>query len=303
VWEERQPVGKAPNHMVSRPTHGLTNPMKKNFLIFLLLMPFCLFSQPRKSPVTIRFTSEIEEQQSIIGLKMASIEIVNVSDTVAFVNDLNYLFFEAKVKGGCQWVRFYEGHLISSSGVSRIRLESKDTILLYANLNFLNLLKSRENHIGSEAKLPIEIVFRACIGGVNYAKYYTEEYAIQLHPLNKINQRAFDYLLNNENFLSPCEFSSWSRLSIIGISDETSDSIKVNFPNSSFAELANLALAYKYARAVKHNPEMKTRVQQYLEKPLVSSYDFICYLAEILKEDNYEFKYRSRWTLFPHKPK
>jgi hypothetical protein len=130
--------------------------------------------------------------------------------------------------------------------------------------------------------------------------YYSEEKSVFLNPLSNVDQKAFDFIraIDQRN---PYDFTGWGTITSFDLSQDLADNLMVKFPSSTFAELTCLELAYVYARQANKKPEMKPRVQQYLEKPLASSFDFVCYLAELLKEDNYEYKYRSRWILYPYK--
>jgi hypothetical protein len=105
--------------------------MKKllNLLLFSMLSCHLMAQLVEGVPVSIRVTNEIEKELSILGLKTVLVEIINTSDTATHITELERLFLRAKPQGEYQWIRFYEGHVLSGCNVHYMRLNSKDTTI------------------------------------------------------------------------------------------------------------------------------------------------------------------------------
>ncbi len=260
--------------------------MNNLFIIFVFsLIHPSIFAQPRpsESSISIELRNSIPLDQNLIGLERVDICIINKTNSEILINTRDNMFFEAEVDDN-KPTNFYELNAGFSSRGSEL-IQPNDSIKFSANLNLMNLYENYKiftnKNLLAHTKKNIKI--RAGILCQTDKKMiYSEAFFINLYALTVQNQEAFDFITINGG--NPFLFTSKGDIMVYGLDKELINLVISQYPETAFAELANLSLAYRSTRNNKSQKPDKAKVLQFLEKPLKSKYSFVRYLAEELKK-------------------
>ena len=261
----------------------------KNLSFFILYLIFSsyLMAQSNEAPqVSITITDSINSEYNLLGLSTVGVMVENKSDIPVLINSLSHLCFEAKVHSSDTWIRFYEGNLMFAGRRESVMIKAKEVIKYKTNLNLFDFARKYSETHGKIPDIPIEIILRAGIySPENKVFYYSAEYTSIVNPLSDIDKKTFEYI-QSKNY-DPYQFTRKGELAVMFINESIANLVITDFPQSTFAELAFVSLAYRNAQEAKKRPEIKTSVTQLLSKPLTSQYSFVRYLAEELKKSLY----------------
>lgn len=257
--------------------------MKKIQLFFhLLCLSLFVAAQPT-APISISIKSNIEKEQNMLGLTMLRIDIVNQCDSAVRIHSPNQLFFKAHGRTLPMGIKFSERQIMSSNGQDIMTLKAHETLKVNANLNLFDLANNYFIETGKTFKDTTTISIRAgiyCRTDRQY--YYSDSFQVVIKPLHPVDLEAFTYI--RERGYDPYQFTSTGKITVLGIDETIAHEVLDTFPKSTFAELAGLSLAYKNAREARVRSARRSRALEQLEKPLVSKYSFVRYLAEELKK-------------------
>lgn len=259
--------------------------MKILILFFsFIAMPFFAMAQAdSKHSIDVFFQSQLASQYNLIGLELARIKIVNNTDSMVDIHAPAHIFFEAMAQDSNKWIRFYEGNLMLSSGRESYFLQPRETLSTDVNINFLDFARVYKENFDKIPSVPTKVKIRAGIHCPREKKkYYSEVFSTTVNPLSKKDAEAFNYLERIEQEPSRLTQKAW--LTMPPYDSAIADSVITHHPESTFATLASLSLAYAKAREIKRSPESRSQVPQLLAKPLASPYSFVRYLAEELKK-------------------
>lgn len=259
--------------------------MRSKFCIsFAFLYSSILFGQslPIRSNISLLVEREISVKQNLIGLDLIELKIINNTNEVILLNPSNRIFFEADFGANRQKVSFDEGNAILSS-VSTEKLGPIDTIKAVVNLNLLGLYHNYKYKFKETLEFNEPLSVRIGIYCQSDKKfYYSNPFNIMIDDFSDQNREAY-YFIEKEGFSTDI-FSSRGKITAFRFDIDLIESLIAKYPESTFAELASLSLAYQRARETKTKPELKYQVNQLLEKPLKSKYSFVQYLAEALEK-------------------
>ena len=259
----------------------------KNLIFLLSYIPFpsTTWAQGELNtspPISVFFSSPFSVEQNIIGLQMVSLNIVNLQEKSLRIYAPDYFSLKVESVEGKVY-RISERGLISSSNKGYFVLEPFDTFTVEINVNFFDFAEQYFNNRSDVNTAKLEINFWWEIYARGFSKpYVTEKRKAILNPLELIDLEAFNFLKSIEE--NPYNFSTKAVLRSSSSGTHTRNLLVQNYPQSTFATLASLSLAYQRAREAKATPELKDQVTQLLEKPLKSEYSFVRYLAEELKK-------------------
>lgn len=256
----------------------------KNLMTSLLiwLAPMLAISQGASSSISVLHTKKLEKSQTFFGLSLTEVTVVNNCDTNVTINAPEHWFFEGKVEN---LVTIFSEREIVTFNIRRITLEPHEILSIKHNLNLLDLANNYHYKAGKIFNGGTVSVRAGIYCHADNKTYYSDEFQIVINPLSKTDQEAFTFI--KENGHDPYQFTSKARITVFGIDETIADSVIIKYPESTFAELASLSLAYQNAKETKARPELKLKVTQLLEKPLASQYSFVRYLAEELKKSLY----------------
>lgn len=251
--------------------------MKK--IVFLLaLFVCCSLGYAQTSPpnaLKVFLIGNIDSQQNILGLSTVEYLVVNNSDVSIKISKRDRWGFTAKING--RSIDFSQLEVTNLDDYDTDILP-RDALHLVANLNLFDLGYKYKRITGLDIISPTKITIQASLRCNGIAKdhiCYSEGIPITVHPLEKMEQDAFNYIQSIG--YNPYKLTARYVLATFGVDTEIANGIISKYPKSTFAELASLSLAYQ-AR----DPENKAKVQHLLEKPLQSKYSFVRYLAEEL---------------------
>jgi hypothetical protein len=249
------------------------------FLTLFFILVFEMAAQNNK-PLVISFNNAIEKENNVLGLQFAEVTLINTLEKPILIHAPAYWRFYSTVNG--RGITFSERKTRVFDPLS-ITIRPHDSIVTVLNLNFFDLAAAYSFYSGKLLELPAKASFKLGVY-CEYDKqtYYSEEYEIVLKPLDPVNTEASEYIKANDS--DPYKFTSIGFITDQYRDKSISDSIMIKYPQSTFAELACLSLAYQRVRETKAKPELKDQVNQLLEKPLKSKYSFVRYLAEELKK-------------------
>ena len=261
--------------------------MKTLFTIFTLLLihtPIIAQQLPSGSSIAIELRNKISLDQNLIGLERVDICIINKTNTEVLINTTNNMLFEADIDDNKPTL-FYELNAVFSSSGSEL-IQPNDSIKFSANLNLMNLYENYKiftnknllEHTQKSIKIRAGILCQT-----DKMMIYSEAFLINLHPLTNQNQEAFDFITKNGG--NPFLFTSKGDIMVYGLDKDLVNLIISQYPETAFAELANLSLAYRSVRNNKSQKPDQAKMLQFLEKPLRSKYSFVRYLAEELKKN------------------
>ncbi len=258
--------------------------MKKLLLLVIFLGTYSIAHPQSESipdPLLVSINGVIDRQQSILGLCIIEYVVVNISDNPVLIYEPEQWAFLATMNG--QTIIFSQRE-ISTFNVHNITLNPHETLIINTNLNFFDLVDTYRFRTGKLIDTPTKVVFNASIGCLGSDKiYYSKQHEIILNPFEKNDQDAFDFIISKD--YDPFKFTSLGVLNTFGINANLAESLILKYPESTFAELASLSLAYQKARESTGQAQQKVNVLQLLEKPLKSKYSFVRYLAEELKKN------------------
>ena len=243
------------------------------------MAPILAISQNASSPISVLHTKKLEKSQTLFGLNLTEITVVNNCDTSVTINAPEHWFFESEVENVI--LTFSEREIVTFN-VRRIALKPQEILIVKQNLNIFELANNYQYKTDKMFNGGTASVRAGIYCHTDKKHYYSDEFQIVISPLGKIDQEAFAFI--KESGHDPYQFTSKARLTVFGIDETIADSVMTKYPQSTFAELASLSLAYQNAREAKARPELKAKVALLLEKPLTSKYSFVRYLAEELKK-------------------
>lgn len=256
----------------------------KNLLLLATFFGTCSIaypqSEPTSGPLLVSINGVIDKQQSILGLCLIEYVVVNISDNPVLIYEPEHWAFLATINGQ---IIIFSQRETSTFNVHNIILKPQETLIIKANLNFFDLIDTYRLRTGKSIDTPTKVVFSAIIGCLGSDKiYYSEQHEVILNPFEKKDQDAFNFIISKD--YDPYKFTSRGVLNTFGINSNLAESLIKQYPESTFAELADLSLAYQKTRESTAHSQQKIDVLQLLKKPLRSKYSFVRYLAEELKK-------------------
>lgn len=252
----------------------------KKILLSLAICVCCSLGYAQSNPLEILLVGNIDTHQNIIGLSTVEYLVINNSNLPLQISKSNTWIFTAKIGGKSIDFSQREGESFDDYDTS---LPSHDTMRLVANLNLFDF-KAEYNHLtGLDITTPTQITIQAslrCNGIEKDRICYSEEIPIIVYPLEKTEQEVFKYIKSIG--YDPYRLTTRIYLTSSSTDPKIPNAIISKYPNSTFAELASLSLAYQQYWDRMGRPEEKANIQHLLEKPLQSKYSFVRYLAEEL---------------------
>jgi hypothetical protein len=240
-------------------------------------------SQNVSSPISVFQTKNLGREQNLIGLNLTEITVVNNCDSGIIINAPEHWFFESKT--GDVNIFFSEREM-GDFNTRRIVLKPHEILSVTKNLNIFDFASNYQYKTGKSFEGVTAVSIRAGLYcHTDKKSYYSDGLQIVINPLSKTDKEAFTFI--KEGGHDPYQFTSKARITGFGINETIADSVMTKYPQSTFAELASLSLAYQNAKEAKARPELKAKVQLLLEKPLASKYSFVRYLAEELKKSQH----------------
>ena len=244
-------------------------------------MTSIIYAQPTaSSPLSVTLEGDLNKPQNVIGLSFVKYKVVNNSTNPILIlrpEHWGFVGFLGKHK------IYFSQREATTFSEHDITLNPHDSLLIDANLNWFDFLEAYESETGNSINIPTEVTFCVSIGSIySNSTYYSQKIKTTLTPLEKNDIEAFKFIKSKD--LSPYGYTGKCALTQFGFPRELAEELIANYPESTFAELASISLAYKRAKETKTKPELKDQVNQLLEKPLKSKYTFVRYLAEELKK-------------------
>lgn len=256
--------------------------MEKYF--FALVVSALLFHSPLTAQENHSLIVQVkgceDHEMNVVGLVLAEVVMINQSEKRLTINIPSQMKMYGNLVDSKSVVVFDEGNLRFSTGRTKIYIEPGDTLTYKININTLELLQPGRIQ-GLDKCQEIAIRF-GVFSYTEHTEYYSPEIRIKINPLSKIDRDAFLYI--KENGFDPFDIARRETIVEFGIDEAIADSLMTKYPESAFAELASLTLAYQRSREAAKRTELIPEARQLLVKPLSSKYAFVRYLAEELKK-------------------
>lgn len=231
-------------------------------------------------PLSLTVECDLNEDLNVIGLCLIKYRVINHSNLPVKINRPEHWAFIGYIEG--EQIYFSQREA-TTFNIHDITLNPNDSMIVEANLNLFDFLAAYEYTTGKSITKATKIAFCATINSLfDKTEYYSQKIKLTINPLTKNDNDAFDFIKSKE--MNPYEFTARGNLTHFGLPRDIVGELMTNYPESTFAELASLSLAYQRARESKAKPELRSQVNQFLEKPLASKYTFVRYLAEELKK-------------------
>ena len=256
--------------------------MKSKILstVFLLISSIIYAQSAATSPLLVTLVCDLEKTQNVIGLGLVKYKVVNNSNEPIQIHRPEHWSFIGYLG---KFEIYFSQREATTFNVHDITLNAHDSLLIDANLNLFDFLQSYEYASGQTIAVPTEVTFLAVVGSL-YAdtNYFSQKIKVIITPLDKNDAEAFKFI-KSKGF-DPYSYTAKGVLTSFGFNRELAEALIAKYPESTFAELASISLAYNRAKEAKTKPELKDQVNQLLDKPLKSKYTFVQYLAEELKK-------------------
>jgi hypothetical protein len=213
-------------------------------------------------PISVFFSSPFSVEQNIIGLQTVSLNVVNLQEKSLMIKAPDYFSLKVESWEGKVY-RISEKGFINSNGPGYVQLEPFDTLTVEINVNFFDFAEQYYYNRSDVNTAKLDINFWWEIYARGFSKpYVTEKRKAVLNPLELADVEAFNFLKSIEE--NPYYFTAKAMLHSSSSNTHTRNLLVQNYPQSTFATLASLSLAYQLAREAKTKPELKDQVNQLL---------------------------------------
>jgi hypothetical protein len=228
----------------------------------------------------IEFRFSCKEELNAIGLDYAEMMLINHSDDrIGIGKDVNFCL-EAQIASG-QWLIFYEANVIPYPP-SFYYIQKRDTLFKKIQINILNMVSIYPRLSMYLIEKGGEVNLRAVTYYMGKEKIVSKIQKIKIHPLSEQDLSAYRFLMSIEqkpNLLT--DISYFGGYPFNGLSE-----VIQNFPNSTFAILAKIALVNNERKQPRLKPlktARKTEMKREIDALKDSPYEFI---RNVVKETN-----------------